>query len=342
MTMVASQEKHADGPRRRRLQLQPVPAEGEGGLFTQTWYPICLSTQAVAGQVFGTGFLDGRVIVLRGEDGAPQVLSAYCPHMGADLSMGCVEANAIKCPFHHWKFNADGACVGTALDEKPPAHASLFRFPTAERHGLIWAFNGEEPLFDIPGFPELESQGDLEHRVMETESIVGVDPWVLASSTVDFQHLRAVHGMTFEPVDPCEVVQWTDYGCSYELSGKLADGAPFHGRYAAAGSNIYYSSGTFMGRWFGLVAPFGIPTPGTMRVFIVGFVKRSEGDAASNEAFLNGLMAYEAQLAREDAAVLKACHLRPGAMMRSDRALVAFLSYMRKYPRAHPSADYIR
>ena len=35
--------------------------------------------------------------------------------------------------------------------DPPPPAARLFRFPTAERYGLIWAFNGEQPLFEIPG-----------------------------------------------------------------------------------------------------------------------------------------------------------------------------------------------
>ena len=51
---------------RRRLG-QPIPHEGENGLFSQSWFPICLSSEVQSGQILGSDFLDGRVVVFRGE-----------------------------------------------------------------------------------------------------------------------------------------------------------------------------------------------------------------------------------------------------------------------------------
>ena len=98
-----------------------VPREGEGGVFSETWYPICLSTDLAPGAVIGRPFLDGRVIVFRGEDGYARVMSAYCPHLGADLSVGSVEGNHVVCAFHRWEYDANGRCVRTAIG------ASFFR-----------------------------------------------------------------------------------------------------------------------------------------------------------------------------------------------------------------------
>ncbi len=98
-------------------------------------------------------FLDGRVIVFRGSSGTAQVSSAYCPHLGADLSVGDVQGDTVRCAFHHWQYDRNGVCVKTGIGDPPPPGACLFTFPTAEKHGLIWAFNGEEPLFAIPDFP---------------------------------------------------------------------------------------------------------------------------------------------------------------------------------------------
>src|SRR5688572_14597916 len=64
----------------------PVPAEGDGGVFSQSWFPICLAEQLAPGQVRGERFLDGKVVVYRTSDGIAHVVSAYCPHVGADLS----------------------------------------------------------------------------------------------------------------------------------------------------------------------------------------------------------------------------------------------------------------
>ena len=81
-----------------RALLDAVPAEGENGLFSMSWYPICLSADVVAGQVIGCDFLDGRVIVMRAQDGIVQVMSAYCPHMGADLSVTATDNRTTAVP----------------------------------------------------------------------------------------------------------------------------------------------------------------------------------------------------------------------------------------------------
>ena len=96
-------------PSRRRLG-QPIPQEGENGLFSQSWFPICLSSEVQSGQILGSDFLDGRVVVFRGESGRAQVLSAYCPHVGSDLAVGDVQGDTIRCAFHHWQYDQSG-CV---------------------------------------------------------------------------------------------------------------------------------------------------------------------------------------------------------------------------------------
>ena len=88
-------------PQFRRAAALGVPAEGEGGTFTQSWYPICLASAATPDFVRGFDFLDGRVIVFRDTAGQAHVMSAYCPHMGADLSIGELINGQVRCAFHH-------------------------------------------------------------------------------------------------------------------------------------------------------------------------------------------------------------------------------------------------
>jgi hypothetical protein len=79
-------------PRSRK----PMLKEGEDGLFTQSWFVVCPSRDLKPGQVIGRGFLDGRVAIYRGENNKAQVLSAYCPHLGADVSNGFVVGNHLQ------------------------------------------------------------------------------------------------------------------------------------------------------------------------------------------------------------------------------------------------------
>ena len=324
---------------RKRFLGRSIPTEGENGLFSQSWFPICLSSEVPKGQILGTDFLDGRVVVFRGENGAAQVLSAYCPHVGADLSVGDVQGNTIRCAFHHWQYDQSGVCIKTGIGDPPPPGAYLFTFPTAEKHGLIWAFNGEEALFDIPDFPYPEDE--LAIKVEAFDKVLPVDPWVLCCNTPDMQHIKALHGITFDQDDPDEDIEWTDHSMLYDFKGRHVNGEPIEYRVGIFGTSIFYQSSVFDGRWFGFLAPFGLPRPGQTKTYMIIVARKSDSDAASTEAFLQFAMDLEKKVVGEDVPIMYTIHFQPGTLTGSDKALSTFFQYLRDYPRAHPSAEFI-
>src|SRR3546814_10912158 len=77
-----------------------------------------------------------RIVIYRGEDGAVRAMSAYCKHMGADLSVGGeVVGNNIRCPFHHWAYGDGGQCRHIPAGDEIPKRATLFHFASrSEEH----------------------------------------------------------------------------------------------------------------------------------------------------------------------------------------------------------------
>jgi phenylpropionate dioxygenase-like ring-hydroxylating dioxygenase large terminal subunit len=333
-------ETKSVGSPKKRFLGKLIPAEGEGGVFTQSWYPVCMSTELGEGKVLGTTFLDGRIVVFRGESGKAQVLSAYCPHLGADLAAGSVVGENIRCAFHHWEYNQEGACMKTGPGDPPPPNACLFRFPTVERYGLIWAFNGEEPLFNLPDFPYPDDE--LVLRVEEHEEVFPVDPWVICCNTPDVQHIRVVHGFQFDKGDPAEKMELTDYSMMYDFDGVHPTGDRVTFRVGIFGTTIFYQSSVFSGRWYGYIAPFGMPSPGQCKLYYVLAARKSEGDEASRKELLDFAMTVQRQIIADDAQILRGVHFKPGTLTKSDRALAQFIDHLRKFPRAHPSAEFIR
>ena len=328
----------ASTPRRRHLGPQ-LPAEGDNGLFSESWFPICLSRELPAGKIIGADFLDGRVVAFRGESGTAQVMSAYCAHLGADLSVGDVQGDTLRCAFHHWRYDADGVCVATKVGDPPPPAACLFKFPTCERHGIVFAYNGAHPRFEIPDFPFPDSQ--LIMNVSMIPGLVPTDPWVLSCNTPDMQHIKALHGVTFDQEDPHDSVEWTDHSMLYDFRGRHAKGEPIEYRIGIFGNNIFYQSGTIGGRWFGAMTPFGLPRPGQTQVFGIIAVRNDEGDEVSNKEFLRAVTELEMRVVGEDLPVVNSIHFRPGTLTKSDRTLARFFQYLREYPRCHPSAEFI-
>lgn len=324
---------------RRRHLVRQVPSEGEGGLFTQSWFPVCMSSDVPHGKVIGVEFLDGHVIVLRGESGAAQVLSAYCPHLGANLATGCVVGDTVRCAFHHWCFDQEGVCVRTGPGDPPPREAHLFKFPTAERYGLIWAFNGFTPAFDIPSFPYPDEE--LVFRIAEHEALIPVDPWVICCNTPDLQHIRVVHDIQVER-DPSESIEWTDHSMLYDFKGIHASGHQIEFRVGIFGTSLFYQSSSFNGRWYGYMAPMGMPSPGRTKLYYVLAARRGDGSDRETDEFLGFAMDVQRKIVNEDLPILKTIRFRPGTLTKSDKALAQFLEYLMRYPRAHPAADFIR
>ncbi|WP_435279786.1 Rieske 2Fe-2S domain-containing protein [Streptomyces sp. 1222.5] len=327
----------ADAPLPRHL-LEPVPPEGENGLFTMSWYPICLSSEVAPGQVIGRDFLDGRVIVMRSQDGTAQVMSAYCPHLGADLSVGDMVGDTVRCAYHHWRYDRNGTCTATASGDPIPRHARLFSFPTRERFGVVWAFNGHKPLFPLPELPHPDSELIIRSEIHP--HALSLDPWILCCQVPDNQHHRVVHGMQFIG-NPLDNITWTDYSLLYEMNA-VKNGQPLSFTMGSIGTTMFLQHGTMDGRWMGFIAGFAMPRPGTCQIYFIGMARTCEGSVQENEEFMNRVMEFEKQTLIEDAPIFNSMHFRPGTPSRSDRALVRYLEFLRKYPRAHPAAEYIR
>jgi len=328
----------ARAPRRRQLGAA-LPHEGDNGLFSESWFPICLSRELAPGKIVGVDFLDGRVVAYRGQNGEARVMSAYCAHVGADLSVGDIQGDTIRCAFHHWRYDGSGVCVATKVGDPPPPAACLFKFPTCERYGIVFAYNGEQPRFEVPQFPYAES--DLKFATSVLPETIPTDPWVISCNTPDMQHIKALHNVTFEQDDPHDSVEWTEHSMLYDFKGRHAQGQPIEYRVGIYGNNIFYQSGTIEGRWFGALTPFALPRPGQTRVFAVIAARKSEGDDASTAAFLRAVTELEMKVVAEDIPIVNTIHFRPGTLSRSDRTLARFFQYLRDYPRCHPSADFI-
>jgi phenylpropionate dioxygenase-like ring-hydroxylating dioxygenase large terminal subunit len=331
---------------------KPMPMEGENGVFTQSWFPICMSRDVAPGKVVGRNFLDGRVLVYRGEDGVAQVLSAYCPHVGADVSMGWVTENRVVCPFHAWEFGRDGFACKTGVGDPVPQNTGLFRFPTVERWGLSFAFNGLEPLWDLPDFydqngPVVGRRFRDDELLITTERVftMNVDPWIVCANTLDQNHIITLHHISPDGLPGVEEIRWNPYDVTYEFTARHWQNEEAKYSVGIYGTSFFYQSSTFDGRWFGILAPMGMPRPGVTEPYFVLAVQKGDGSPQAlkeAEAIRDYALDVERRFVWQDNSVLTVMHFRQGTLTRSDRPLAKFLDHIRDYPRAHPSADFLR
>jgi nitrite reductase/ring-hydroxylating ferredoxin subunit len=321
-----------------------VPREGEGQLYSQSWFPICTSLELPTGTLVGREFLGGKVVAYRGEDGVARVTTAYCMHLGADLSLGRVVGNNVQCPFHHWEYAPGGACVKTGIGDPAPRGARLFSFPTCEKYGVVFAFNGIEPLFELENldFDTNDVTASVSFMPMRT------DPWVFCANVPDFQHFIPVHRTLRDDIGDYDRIQWQRYGLSFEFTAfpDMGRGAAVPFKVAVQGTSLIRVQGHLPdGTWFGTFAAMSLPRAGETNIFIVVCVRRTGSEATASlndQQLLEVLTERFRAMAAEDHELLETTHYCPGSLTRQDQALARYLEMLRRYPRANPARDFLR
>lgn len=143
-------------------------------------------------EYFGT-----KMVAYRGEDEAVHILDAYCPHMGADLSLGKVEGNSIRCPFHHWSWGADGVCDDIPYADKIPAKACITSYQVLERNQLLFVWydpEGKAPLAQEQP-PVIDDCYSDEWTDWRVELIpINTNCRELVDNMADSAHFGPVHG----------------------------------------------------------------------------------------------------------------------------------------------------
>ena len=158
--------------------------------YPASWYLFCESKQ-LRHKPFSQRILGRQLVAYRKASGQVAVMDAHCAHLGADLGCGNVVGEAIQCPFHHWRYGADGVCASIPHAAQIPAFARLRTYPVTERHGSVFFFNGPQPLFPLPFILEADPEGFVAGK---TFRYVADCNWYMNSAhAFDTQHFAAVH-----------------------------------------------------------------------------------------------------------------------------------------------------
>lgn len=185
--MSTTEEFQPDAARSRDF---PFPAYPNG------WFCVGYSDDVAVGEIKNITYFGKPLIVWRGEDGVASVFDAHCPHLGAHLGFGgVVEGDGVRCPFHAWRFGADGRCTDIPYAKRIPPRAQIKSYTSHETSGFIFMWHhadGESPDRELPvleefGSPEWSDYVRVRWSVKSRMYDMGENP-------VDAQHFKYLHG----------------------------------------------------------------------------------------------------------------------------------------------------
>src|SRR4051794_15217101 len=135
------------------------PGTPMGTLFRRYWLPAMLSTELPEPDCppVRLRLLGEDLVAFRTTSGRPALLDTYCPHRNANLFWGRNEHEGLRCVYHGWKFNPDGACVDMPNEPPGSTFADKVRqpsYPARDAGGFIWVYMGPAELqpSDVPQF----------------------------------------------------------------------------------------------------------------------------------------------------------------------------------------------
>jgi phenylpropionate dioxygenase-like ring-hydroxylating dioxygenase large terminal subunit len=120
--------------------------EAASDLFLRDlWYVAALARDVRPGGLRRVMLLGEPVLIGRMKDGGLFALRDICPHRGVPLSAGKVlSENTVECPYHGWRFKADGVCRAIPSlaggEAVRPENIRVRNYPVREQDGLLWVY----------------------------------------------------------------------------------------------------------------------------------------------------------------------------------------------------------
>lgn len=161
--------------------------------YPSGWFALARSDELPARGVQAARLAGEELVLFRGEDGVPHLMSGFCPHLGAHLGHGgTVRDGTLVCPFHGFRFATDGTCVATGYGSRPPRGASIPVRAVGEAGGWVFGWfapGGSAPSWALPTIPL-----DGYTRVRGSVTELRTHPQETTENSVDLGHFPYVHG----------------------------------------------------------------------------------------------------------------------------------------------------
>jgi len=139
--------------------------------------------------------LSEDLVVYKGEDGTFGCVAERCTHRGCSLYYGFIEGDAIRCPYHGWKFAPDGKVLEQPFEPAGSTYKDRVRqtaYPVQELGGMLFVYMGPLPAPLLPRWDVLvRNDGQRKWQMRPTLRC----NWLQAQeNTADTVHTYYLHG----------------------------------------------------------------------------------------------------------------------------------------------------
>jgi len=141
---------------RNRMLMEVGPETPMGNLLRRYWMPIGAVSEFDDKETKPVRLLGEDLVLYKDKSGTFGLIDRHCPHRRADLSYGFVEECGLRCNYHGWLYDHNGACIEQPYEDtisedgKAKNPVTIKSYPVEAKAGLLWAYLGPAPVPLVP------------------------------------------------------------------------------------------------------------------------------------------------------------------------------------------------
>lgn len=167
-----------------------------GRLMRRYWQPIGAVSELARDPIKTVRLMGEDLVLYRDLSGDYGLIDRHCPHRRADMKFGFVEKCGLRCSYHGWLFDRDGACLSQPFEEIDDPHARFTEkirikaYPVEAMAGLLWAYLGPEPAPLAPNYEPFEWKNGFVQIVF---SVIPCNWFQCQENSIDPVHFEWMH-----------------------------------------------------------------------------------------------------------------------------------------------------
>jgi vanillate O-demethylase monooxygenase subunit len=156
-----------------------------------TWYVACTPDE-IESKPLGRMICGERMVIYRGAEGKVAALEDFCPHRGAQLSLGFLRDGQLVCGYHGLTMGPHGKCAAMP-GQRVGGIPAIRTYQTIERYGFIWVWPGDQDQADPARLHHLEWADSPEWAYGGGLYHVNCDYRLMIDNLMDLTHETYVH-----------------------------------------------------------------------------------------------------------------------------------------------------
>ena len=138
------------------------PGTPMGDLLRRYWWPVGVSKD-LQGKPTLIRILGEDLVLFRDGMGRVGLLEPICAHRRANLCLGNIDSQGLRCRYHGWLYDINGKVLhtpGEPSGSKFHETISHLSYPAQELGGLVFAYLGPKPAPLLPRFDFIAGEGE--------------------------------------------------------------------------------------------------------------------------------------------------------------------------------------